>query len=139
MCRPGGGLAVGATRPERDPGHDADGYQHQGGEQDVRADAEDGQGYDGEQDKGDDREHGDRSPFTLRCCVVSGPGVCGSRAYGSRLPPAVTAVDRDQPRTAPWCAVPATSGSSLMAVRDPAWLGTGASWLLQAQGSEVGS
>ncbi|MGO8889575.1 MAG: SDR family NAD(P)-dependent oxidoreductase [Streptosporangiaceae bacterium] len=40
-------LPAGAARPELDPGHDGDGHQQPGGEQDVQDEAEDGQGHDG--------------------------------------------------------------------------------------------
>src|SRR5215469_1612401 len=59
----GAGLLVGAARAELHPEQDADDYQHQGREQDVRGEAEDAHGDDGDEDKGNDPEHCDRSPF----------------------------------------------------------------------------
>jgi ClpP class serine protease len=43
--------------------------------------------------------------------------VGGGCVHASRLPPMVAAVNRDQPRFAPWYASPTASGSYLIAVR----------------------
>jgi len=71
----------------------------------CKGETEDGQGHDGENGQDDDRDHDDRSPSQG----------CGGDAL--RLPPAMAAVDRDQPGSHP-DVIPATSGSALTAVRD---------------------
>src|ERR1022692_2956366 len=53
------------ARAELDPGHDGDGHQQPGREQEVHGEADDDEGHDGDEGKGDDPGHGDRSPFKL--------------------------------------------------------------------------
>ena len=92
---PGGaGLPAGAARPEPDPGHDGQGHQHPGGEQDVHGEAEDGQGHDGEKAKA--RMAG------MMISPSFSPALAGRFVLALSLPPPGAGVDRDQPRFAPW-------------------------------------
>src|SRR4051794_39003934 len=97
MCRatgdPAPWLLAGTARPGLDQGQDGDRRQQQpGGEQEMQGKGEDGQDPDDDEDKKDDPGHGDRSPFRQAVFVALS------------LPWAAAAVDRDQPRFAPWYA-----------------------------------
>jgi hypothetical protein len=88
FVRAADGLSPGAARAELDPGHDGDGRQQPGREQDVHGEADDDEGHDGGEGKDDDPGHGDRSAFKLswprwpRPCLKAAAGG-GRRRSGS--------------------------------------------------------
>ncbi len=59
------GLSLAAAQAEPDPGHDGDGHQQPGREQEVHGEADDDEGHDGDEGKDDDPGPGDQSPFKL--------------------------------------------------------------------------